>query len=228
MDYLARHARSWKLNKRSEFRLIHAARPWHAERASSPPRDRRTGTVPPRVPGQAAPNLSSFRARSPFVIPEDGKNLNWCFPGDPAGTLTERLAHSALTELIAGADLVIDAHAGDLPEALEPFAMYDAGPAEAGGCEMIDDHAVWLHLRGLDRVLAALGMTDDPAPWLAGEVAQPARLSRFLWLRSAADGWWQPVVRPGEVVAQGQLLGTVSTIDGARTVQSVTARPTAY
>lgn len=245
-----------------EYAPMAAVRQWAAELAGRELR----GTV------RAVPvlNLSSFRARSPFVIPEDGKNLNRCFPGDPAGTLTERLAHAALTELIAGADAVIDAHAGDLPEALEPFAMYDAGPAEAralelaesyglgyvirqqpgpdravagttsmaaaelgipaiiteaGGCGIIDDHAVGLHLRGLDRVLAVLGMTDDPAPGLAVEVAPPTRLSRFLWLRSAADGWWQPVVRPGEVVAQGQLLGTVSTIDGARTVQS---RPTAY
>jgi predicted deacylase len=28
-------------------------------------------------------NLPAFRARSPFVVPEDGKNLNRCFPGNP-------------------------------------------------------------------------------------------------------------------------------------------------
>ncbi len=39
-------------------------------------------------------NLPAFRARSPFVVPEDGKNLNRCFPGDPAGTLADRLAHA--------------------------------------------------------------------------------------------------------------------------------------
>ncbi len=30
-------------------------------------------------------NLTSFRSRTPFVTPEDGKNLNRCFPGDPNG-----------------------------------------------------------------------------------------------------------------------------------------------
>ena len=40
-------------------------------------------------------NVTAFRARSPFVVPEDGKNLNRCFPGDPAGTLAERLAYAA-------------------------------------------------------------------------------------------------------------------------------------
>ena len=48
-------------------------------------------------------------------------------------------------------------------------------------------------------------------------------LSQFLWLRSEAAGWWQPVVGPGQPVADGQLLGTVSTIDGAETLQSVHA-----
>jgi uncharacterized protein len=243
-----------------EYAPMAAVRQWAAGLAGRELR----GTV------RAVPvlNLPSFRARSPFVLPEDGKNLNRCFPGNPAGTLAERLAHAAFAELITGADAVIDAHAGDLPEALEPFALYDAGPsearalelaqayglgyvigqqpgpdravagttssaaaelgipaiiAEAGGCGIVDDDAVRLHLRGLDRVLAALGMADDPGPGLAEEVPPPVRLSRFLWLRSAGDGWWQPAVRPGETVAQGQLLGTVATIDGARTVQSVTA-----
>src|SRR5579859_3760488 len=32
-------------------------------------------------------NLPAFRARTPFVVPDDGKNLNRCFPGDPDGTV---------------------------------------------------------------------------------------------------------------------------------------------
>jgi len=53
-------------------------------------------------------NLPAFWARSPFVVPEDGKNLNRCFPGNPAGTFTERLAHAAFTKLIVDHDLVHD------------------------------------------------------------------------------------------------------------------------
>ena len=147
-------------------------------------------------------NVTAFRARSPFVVPEDGKNLNRCFPGDPAGTLAQRLAHAAFTELITGSDAYIDAHCGDMVEALEPFALYEAGPAEAaarglalayglgyvirqeagpdravsgtssgaaaqagipaitaeaGGCGLVERHAVDAHLRGLNGVLAQLG-----------------------------------------------------------------------
>src|SRR5450432_4401505 len=68
-------------------------------------------------------NITGFRARAPFIVPEDGKNLNRCFPGDPAGTRADRLAHAAFTQLITGSDALIDVHCGDLVEALEPFAL---------------------------------------------------------------------------------------------------------
>src|SRR5208282_6532498 len=75
-------------------------------------------------------NMSAFASRTPFVVPEDGKNLNRCFPGDPAGTLAERLAYDAFTQLITGSDAYVDAHCVDMVEALQPFALYEGGPAE--------------------------------------------------------------------------------------------------
>ena len=51
----------------------------------------------------------------------------------------------------------------------------------------------------------------------------PAHLRRFLWVRCADEGWWEPAVGPGESVAQGQVLGTVSSLDGARLLQTITA-----
>jgi uncharacterized protein len=211
-------------------------------------------------------NLPAFRARSPFVVPDDGKNLNRCFPGDPAGTLADQLAYAAFTELIAGSDALVDAHAGDMVEALEPFTLYDTGPAEdrarelaiayglgyvirqapgpgravggstsqaaaaagipaiiaeAGGCGLVERDAVEAHVRGLDGILAALGMAD-PAP-AAASARPPEHLQQFLWLRCQDEGWWEPAVQVGQTVAEGQLLGTVSTLDGARTLQTITA-----
>ena len=75
-------------------------------------------------------NLPAFWARTPFVVPLDGKNLNRSFPGDAHGTAAERIAAAVTETLIKGSDYLIDLHAGDLPEALEPFAMYDASPVE--------------------------------------------------------------------------------------------------
>jgi predicted deacylase len=108
-------------------------------------------------------NLSAFRSRTPFVTPDDGKNLNRCFPGNPSGTFTERLADAAFRQLIAGADAVIDVHAGDMVEALEPFALYDAGPAEAGARELATAYGLGYVIRqepGPDR---AVGGTSSAA-----------------------------------------------------------------
>ncbi len=245
-----------------EYASMAAVRQWSASLAGRDLRGR--VTVVPVL------NLPAFRARSPFVVPEDGKNLNRCFPGDQNGTLAERLAHATFTQVITGSDALIDAHCGDLPEALEPFTLYEAGPsedkarelavayglgyvirqepgpgravggttsaaaaqagipaitAEAGGCGLIEQTAVDLHLRGLDRVLAALGM-DGSAAGAASSATRavaPTVLSQFLWLRSQAAGWWQPAVSPGDSVAEGQLLGTVTTLDAAELLQSVHA-----
>jgi predicted deacylase len=76
------------------------------------------------VTGVPVVSMESFRQRSAFVVPEDGKNLNRSFPGDPNGTYTDRLAHDIFTQLIEPADALLDLHGGDLVEALEPFALY--------------------------------------------------------------------------------------------------------
>lgn len=211
-------------------------------------------------------NVTAFAARTPFLVPEDGKNLNRCFPGDPDGTLAERLAFDAFTQLITGSDAYIDAHCGDMVEALHPFALYEAGPAEsrardlaiayglpyvirqekgpgqavsgtssgaaaaagipaitaeAGGCGLVEEHAVALHVAGLNAVLTVLGMTEAPPD---GEPAQqPTHLGRFLWLRSGQAGWWQPVVSPGDTLTEGQPIGTVSTLDGGEALEKVRA-----
>jgi hypothetical protein len=153
-------------------------------------------------------------------------------------------------------------------EALEPFALYDAGAgearaaematayglgyvirqepgpdrpisgtstsaaaaigipaitAESGQCGLVEPAAVARHVRGLNRVLALLGMADDPDPV---PLPPPTRLRRFLWLYSTSAGWWEPAVGTGEQVAEGQVLGTVSSLDGAEVLQTVPA-PTA-
>jgi predicted deacylase len=81
-------------------------------------------------------NLPAFWARTPFVVPLDGKNLNRSFPGNPNGSAAERIAAAVTKWLISGSDYVIDLHAGDLPEALEPFTLYDASPVEQRAREL--------------------------------------------------------------------------------------------
>jgi hypothetical protein len=210
-------------------------------------------------------NLPAFRARTPFVVPDDGKNLNRCFPGDASGTLADRLAYAAFHQLITGSDAYIDAHCGDMVEALEPFTLYEAGPAqdrardiatayglgyvirqepgpdravggtstsaaaeigvpaitaESGECGLVQEEAVARHVSGLDGVLAQLGMTDRPD---SASPPEPTYLTKFLWMRCERAGWWEPTVRTGEQVTEGQTIGTVSTLDGSEVLQTITA-----
>ena len=75
-------------------------------------------------------NQPAFWNRTPFVVPVDGKNLNRTFPGNPAGSYTEVLAHEVFTAFIQPADYLLDLHAGDIPEGLEPFCLYEESPVE--------------------------------------------------------------------------------------------------
>ena len=71
-------------------------------------------------------NVSSFYERLPFVVKEDGKNLNRMFPGDPQGSYSQQLAAQIRRELHAKADYLIDIHSGDAPELVMPFVYYPA------------------------------------------------------------------------------------------------------
>jgi uncharacterized protein len=225
-------------------------------------------------------NLPAFWGRTPFVVPNDGKNLNRCFPGDPSGSLADRIAADTFTKIIKGSDALIDMHAGDMVEALQPFALYDAGPAEArardmatayglgyvirqepgpdravagtssaaaaeigipaiiaeaGGCGLVERPAVEAHVRGLNRVLAFLEMADEPVSGgsvsggsvsggSGGQEAGPTTyLRRFLWLRCRDEGWWEPSAQAGASVTAGQIIGTVSSIDGTQALETIVA-----
>ncbi len=81
-------------------------------------------------------NLASFHARTPFVVPHDGLNLNRCFPGIADGSFTQRLAFALFEGSIRTADYHIDMHSGDQVEALEPFSIYDVSHVEAQSREL--------------------------------------------------------------------------------------------
>ncbi len=69
-------------------------------------------------------NLPSFTARSIYVCPLDGKNLNRVFPGNPEGTPSEQIAAWVFQHAISRADYYVDLHGGDLIEALVPFTIF--------------------------------------------------------------------------------------------------------
>lgn len=198
-------------------------------------------------------NPTAFRDRTPFVTPDDGKNLNRCFPGDPAGSHSERLADFLFSHFVRGSDALIDLHAGDLVEALSPFTLHDDSPvadrarelavafglplairqqrvgaavsgstssaaaqagipaiiAEAGGCGLVTADAVADHVSGLRRTLRHLRMLPEHGPDTAPAAGRIRHMSRFIWLRSPVQGWWQPSLTTGAEVDAGTRLGSV-------------------
>lgn len=69
-------------------------------------------------------NTPGFYERSIYVNPRDGRNLNRAFPGNRDGSPSERVAAFLMSEVIDDADAYVDAHCGDLIEALTPFALW--------------------------------------------------------------------------------------------------------
>ena len=79
-------------------------------------------------------NPAAFAARSIYVNPLDGRNLNRVFPGDAAGTASERIARWITDHVIAGSDAFLDMHCGDMNEALVSFTgIEETGDAGVDG-----------------------------------------------------------------------------------------------
>ena len=69
-------------------------------------------------------NLPSFKRRTIYYGPDDWKNLNRVFPGDPAGTMSQRIAAVLNKEIVGRADVLVDMHCGDGNEALIPYTYW--------------------------------------------------------------------------------------------------------
>ncbi len=141
---------------------------------------------------------AAFAARSIYVNPLDGRNLNRCFPGDAAGSPTERLARWLTDHVIAGSDAFLDMHCGDMNEALVSFTgIEDTGDAavDARSRELADAYGLRYLLigpspgttttaaagLGIPAVLAEVG---GQGRWPAEDVALHAAGLRR-WLRAA-------------------------------------------
>lgn len=190
----------------------------------------------------------AFHARQQYVVPQDGKNPNRQFPGSARGTISERMAHTIMTQVVPQVDAWVDLHGGDIHEALVPFTIYSDGAApevqaksramaevygikyvvarnsvaggtygaasavgvpciltEAGEVGQLTEENTLIHLEGCRNVLKHLGVLPGaPTP------VEPIVLLRdFPWVRAEQDGCWYPAVKTGQMVTEGQSIGTV-------------------
>jgi predicted deacylase len=72
-------------------------------------------------------NVPSFETMTPHVNPVDRKGMNSMYPGDAAGTQTQRALAEVTKQIITPADVVVDLHGGDLDEDLRPYSYWFRG-----------------------------------------------------------------------------------------------------
>ena len=104
-------------------------------------------------------NVASFTQMTVHVNPVDGKGMNAQYPGDPAGTQTQRVLARVAAEVVRPADVVVDLHGGDLDEELRPYSYWFRG-----GQPTQDSASRALALGfGLDHIIVRDFDLSDPA-----------------------------------------------------------------
>ena len=69
-------------------------------------------------------NVNSFEQMIVHINPVDRKGMNGGFPGDKAGTQTQRAVAAIADQVVAPADIVVDLHGGDIDEDLRPYVYW--------------------------------------------------------------------------------------------------------
>jgi predicted deacylase len=82
---------------------------------------------------------------------------------------------------------------------------------EAGDQGLLDQAAVDLHVRGLRRVLQQLELLPGGAP---EPVAEQVVVNSLVPVTADRDSWWEPTVRAGDVVCEGDDLGALRDLFG--------------
>lgn len=161
-------------------------------------------------------NMPSFLGRTIYYSPADGKNLNRMYPGDPKGSISQRIADLLTTEVIDQADYLVDLHGGDGNEALRPF-VYMPVTGDAAFDAKIEGLAVAF---GLDHIVMDTGpqhasgpslFTDQTAlergiPAITTETGQSGSNDAY-WVALAEQGVWN-VLRHLDMITEDEVPNT--------------------
>ena len=69
-------------------------------------------------------NVASFEQMTVHVNPVDKKGMNAGYPGNAAGTQTDRALALVADQIVKPADVIVDLHGGDLDEDLRPYSYW--------------------------------------------------------------------------------------------------------
>src|SRR3954470_19573385 len=103
-------------------------------------------------------NVPSFEKLTPHVNPTDNKSMNSRYPGDPAGTQTDRAFAVITKDVIDQCDHLIDLHGGDLDENLRPYSYWTV----TGNQKQDQESRAMLLAFGLDHIIISADRPKDP------------------------------------------------------------------
>lgn len=104
-------------------------------------------------------NVASFEQKVPHVNPVDRKSMNRFYPGNPAGSQTERASALITREVVEQSDHLIDLHGGDLDESLRPYSYWTV----TGNARQDSVSKAMLLAFGLDHIIISTDRPRDPA-----------------------------------------------------------------
>src|SRR5438046_4422803 len=103
-------------------------------------------------------NVPSFERITPHVNPTDNKSMNRFYPGDPAGTQTDRASYVITREVVDKCDHLIDLHGGDLDENLRPYSYWTV----TGNQKQDAISRAMVLAFGLDHIIISADRPKDP------------------------------------------------------------------
>lgn len=138
------------------------------------------------------------------------------FPGDPDGTISQRIAHILTTEVINQATYLIDLHGGDGNEALRPYvympvtgnAVFDSkieGLAVAFGLDHIVMDTGPQHARG-PSLFTDQTAVERGIPAITTETGKSGSNASY-WVELAEKGIWN-VLRHLDMIAEDEVINT--------------------
>ena len=174
-------------------------------------------------------NMPAFLGRTIYYSPVDGKNLNRMFPGDPDGSISQRIAYILTTQVIDQANYLIDLHAGDGNEALRPYvympvtgnAVFDSkieGLAVAFGLDHIVVDTGPQHAKG-PSLFADQTALERGIPAITTETGKSGSNDPY-WVGLAETGIWN-VLRHLDMIAEDEVVNTgITWLSDYRVIES--------
>ena len=146
-------------------------------------------------------NVPSFEKLTPHVNPTDNKSMNSRYPGDLAGTQTDRASAVITKEVVDQCDHLIDLHGGDLDENLRPYSYWTV----TGNRKQDEESRAMLLAFGLDHII----ISDRPKDPKASRFLENTATTRGKASFTAEAGRSGPVVAADVAALVNGSLGTM-------------------